>query len=361
MKRFAAFLMVCDELAAGLLGRKPRQPPRGISWELLVEASSYHRVTPALAWCLKDRTDIPDEVREYFAAILSLNAERNEVLRSALLRVVSACNAISIEPVPLKGAARLIEGTYPAQSLRFQGDIDVLIPADRAAQAFAAVRAIGFRESADNPPLPPGHNHLPMLHDQERGGGVELHTDVLTGTSGEIVDTAWFLAGTRACPLDGARIRLADATRSVAHIIAHDQLFHGGYTGNRAGKFDLRQLLDVALIRAHHDAAIDWQELDHRFSRAGFPQLLPTYLSFGEELFGQPAPRLGSPPRPRELREYQNIVEPSRLYNIGKILRGYAAARRRDPLGVMQLFVWYTWPRRIRLVKRALKLSPSSW
>ena len=147
----------------------------------------------------------------------------------------------------------------------------------------------------------------------------------------------------------------------MAHIIAHDQLFHGGYTGNRASKFDLRQLLDVALIRAHHDTAIDWQELDHRFSQAGFPQLLPTYLSFGEELFGQPAPRFSSPPRPGELREYRQIVEPSRLYSIGKIIRGYAAARRRDPLGVMQLFDWYTWPRRIRMVKAALKLSPSSW
>ena len=172
MKRFAAFLTVCDQLAAKLFGRKaPEERSRDISWELLVEASSHHRVTPALAWCLEDRHDIPDEVREYFAAILSFNAERNEVLRAALLRVVSACNAIGIEPVPLKGAARLIEGTYPAQSLRFLGDLDVLIPADRAAEAFAAVQAIGFRENPDNPPLPPGHNHLPMLHDQERGGG----------------------------------------------------------------------------------------------------------------------------------------------------------------------------------------------
>ena len=361
MKRFAAFSMVCDELAAGLLGAKPRKHDRGISWELLVEASSHHRVTPALAWCLKDRADIPDEIRDYFAAILALNGERNEVLRAALLRVVSACNAIGIEPVPLKGAARLIERTYPEQSLRFLGDLDVLIPADRAAEAFAAVQSIGFRESPDNPPLPPGHNHLPMLHDQEAGGGVELHTDVLKESSGEIVPTAWFVAGTRACTLDGARIRMVDATRSVAHIIAHDQLFHGGYIGNRANKFDLRQLLDVAMIRASHDAAIDWQELNRRFSSVGFGQLLPTYLAFGQALLGQPAPHLSHPPRPRALRDYRAIVEPSRLHNIGEIARGYAAARRRDPLGILQLLVWYKWPRRIRLVKAALKPAPSSW
>ena len=177
MNRWDAFTAVCGHLRAGLLGGEPPRRHPSISWELLVEVSSHHRVTPALAWCLKDWPDVPAEAREYLDTILALNGRRNEALLAALARIVAACNAIGVEPVPLKGAARLIERNYPAPSLRFLGDLDVLIPAERSADAFAALQAIGFRANADFEAL----HHLPMLYDREAGGAVELHTDVVPG------------------------------------------------------------------------------------------------------------------------------------------------------------------------------------
>jgi hypothetical protein len=96
-------------------------------------------VTPALAWCLvHEVTPPPLEVRHYFEEILALNAKRNETLLTELARVVRTLSAIDVEPVLLKGAARLIKGTYPATMLRFLGDLDVLIPASRSAAAVAS-------------------------------------------------------------------------------------------------------------------------------------------------------------------------------------------------------------------------------
>jgi hypothetical protein len=73
-------------------------------------------VTPVLAWCLLHKlTALPPEIRDYFEGILTLNIKRSETLLTGL--AFRALNAVDIEPVLLKGAARLIDGTYPAPML----------------------------------------------------------------------------------------------------------------------------------------------------------------------------------------------------------------------------------------------------
>ena len=130
---------VRDYWAADLLGKPPQ-----VSWELLIECSSRHNVTPALSWCLKDKAVLPADVRSYFDAILSLNKTRNECIVDGLARVVTALNAIDIEPVLLKGVSHLVEGLYPALGLRVVGDVDLLVPDGRAKDAVAALHGVGF-------------------------------------------------------------------------------------------------------------------------------------------------------------------------------------------------------------------------
>jgi hypothetical protein len=364
VSRWAAFTELCGHLRAGFLAGVPPRRRRFVSWERVIEASSHHCVTPALAWSVKDRTDVPAPIRDYLDTILALNDKRNQALLAALARIVAACNAIGIEPVPLKGAARLVERVYPSTSLRFLGDLDVLIPAQRAADVVAALRASGFHpDENDQPPLP-SHHHLQMLHDRARGGGVELHTGVVTASSAAIIATDWFLAGTRPCAFQDLRIRLPDATRSIGHIVAHDQLDHEGY---RLQRFDLRQVLDLAVIRARQEAsnegAIDWAELDQRFCRRERGEVLATYLAITEALLGQPAPRLSR--APRSGRELRRIVAPARSQHLGSVPRrlaaltgGYLTLVRRDPLGVLRLLDWRKWPGRIRLVMTAFDRNP---
>jgi len=121
--KWDVFRSLCGHLRAQLLGGPRDSNVPGDRWRQLINVSSQHFVTPALAWCLKDRNDIPIDIQCYLDA-----GRRNERLLQGLARVVAALNARDIEPVLLKGAARLFDRSYPTQAVRFLGDLDILIP-----------------------------------------------------------------------------------------------------------------------------------------------------------------------------------------------------------------------------------------
>ena len=299
MTRWDALTTICGDLRAGLLGGQ-REVERGVPWELIIEVSSFHYVTPTLAWCLSDDATVPSDVRDYFAAMASLNSERNERMLATLARTTSILNAIDIEPVLLKGAAYLVEGIYPEPGLRILGDIDILIPRDRGATAVAALRAAGFGEMLSDVVPPPSHHHLPTLHDPVTGTGVELHTDVMSRAPDAVIATSWFCEMTRPAVFRDGRVRLPDPTRNLAHAIFHGEIFHSNYA---AKKTQLRYLLDVAMLRKRHGPAIDWNDIDRRFGAAGVGEVLATHLAFAAALLGQPAPTLSHGPREGALAE----------------------------------------------------------
>jgi hypothetical protein len=343
--------MLCRYLRAGLLAGPPPEPGADVRWELLIEASSHHYVTPALAWCLRDQLGLPSDVREYLDAALALNERRNERLIEALVRIVAALNMIGIEPVLLKGAARLVDGVYPAVKLRVLGDLDVLIPGNRSADAAMALKRIGFYLEADAR-LDAAHHHLPMLRERDTGAGVELHTELTLPPHNGIVSATWFREHTRSVQLRDVRISLPDATRTVAHNIIHDQLNHENY---RLGRVELRQLLDLAMLRAKYENMIDWTDLDLRFCSVGKGAALATYLEFAKLLLDQPAPVLSHVPRTDVLAVFRRNIERPVLAQLqGKI--GRVLAQRDDPIAVLRkLMLPQTWSAVFRLVRAAFK------
>jgi len=301
MTRWEAFTSVCSYLRAGLLGGEHIQRA-DVSWELMIEVASFHFATTTLAACLDPGMDVPSDVRDYFESALALNEKRNEQILSTLARVAVLLNAIDIEPVLLKGAALLVEGIYPQPSMRILGDIDILIPKDRSAEALAALKAVGY-ETKSSAVSPPTHHHLPMLLDPETGTGVELHTDVISRSAGAVIATDWFCEMVRPVLFRGQRVRLPEPTRNAGHIIFHSEIFHGLYTLN---KVQLRHVMDLALLRSRHEKAIDWGELDRRFSAADAGEVLATYLHLASELLGQAAPQLSHPPRTDAMTELRS-------------------------------------------------------
>jgi hypothetical protein len=206
---------------------------------------------------------------------------------------------------------------------------------------------IGF--VASGPLLPVNHHHLPMLCDPETEAGVELHTEAVHRRSERIVPVTWFFDKTRVFAFRGSRVRVPDATRSVAHSVIHDQLDHEGYKRERV---DLRQLLDLAIIRARHESAIDWVELDHRFVHAGVGHVLATYLQAAEVLLGQRAPVLSHASSPNAIARLRRAIDPgpANWRHITKIVLDYVAARSRDPVGVLNLLRLGTWQKRTRRI-----------
>ncbi len=347
MKRSRAFNAVCGHLRAGLLGaRSPGWHP-WLEWESLVEVSRSHYVSPALAWCLRNKSSLPAELRGYCEAVLMLNGKRNEKLLKGLARVAAVLNAIDIEPVLLKGAAHLVECIYPAPSIRTVGDLDVLVPEDRVKCAAEALKKIGFK--VGGPEQPENHHHWPMLFDPETGAAVELHMGALHRRSEHIIPAAEFHKNTRPLAFRGCQLRLPDATRTIGHNIVHDPLDHDGHLRQRV---ELRQLLDLAMIRIKHETAIDWTELDRRFSAAGVGHVLVANLKVAESLFGLRVPRI--PLSKRQCAARRRILIARRRILIASMSKKYLAARRRDPWGVFNLFRPNTWPSRISRVRAAL-------
>jgi hypothetical protein len=295
---------VCDHLRAGLLGAELPSRPRWPAWEALIEVGVTHRVTPALAWCLSDRAFLPDDVSRYFRAALIINEKRNEKLLQSLARVAAALNAIDIEPVLLKGAAHLVEGIYPAAGLRVVGDVDLLVPEQRLKNAADALQQIGF--TVGGPVLPEDHHHWPTLFDPETGTPVELHSGALHRRSEHIIPATEFHENARAAAFRGSQVRLPDATRSVGHNIVHDPLDHAGYLHRR---MELRQLLDLAMIRKKHESTIDWARLYRHFFAARLDHVLALNLELAEELLGLPVPRVV-----RRSEYWARVVRVPRLY-----------------------------------------------
>jgi hypothetical protein len=291
--RWDALLAICGYLRAGLLGGV-HQSPDDVRWESMIEVASVHLVTPALAWCLRDDA-MPADVRDYFASVLALNGQRNERMLAGLARMAQALNAIGIEPLLLKGCALIVEELYADPALRLQGDADVLIPKERAADALAALTRAGFATKDSDVVLPDEHHHLPMLHDSRSGLGVELHTDVISSAPDAAIATAWFGERARLVIFRDQRVRLPEPTRNIGHVIFHSHLYHALGVRNQ---IHLRHLLDVAMIRARYESDIDWAELDRRFVAAHYGEALATYLDFAHMLLGQPAPKLINAPRP---------------------------------------------------------------
>jgi hypothetical protein len=392
MKRWRAFTALNGHLRAGLLGAR-RQRHWLVAPELLIEISSQHLVTPALAWSTRGMR-LRADFRDYLDAVLVLNERRNRILRAALERVIAQLNAVGIEPLLLKGAAYLVDGLYPAPGIRVIGDLDVLIPAGRAHDARAVVDRIGYQEAHPEADWAAPH-HLPRLTEPGSGASLELHTALAEPPHDAIIPADWMCRDTRPAMLPGLRAWLPSATRAVAHIVVHDQLHHRAFS---RGEANLRELLDLAMIRARHEHAIDWGEIAGRFSASGQADVLAAYLAYTEALFGQTMPAFAAAtPAAAAARLRATVEEPERrrreqrraamalrwrtlrtnvnlkvrrswtncraavtlatapMTVVARAAFGYAIARGRDPGGLIDLYKPGTWQRGVQRIRQALK------
>lgn len=358
MRRWEIYRAMCERLAAGLLGQPAAAVAGDLPFETIVEASSEHLVTPALAWSFRD-AHTPPELGDYFDAVLTLNRRRNETLAATLATVAGLLNAIEIEPVLLKGAAHLATGLYPDPGIRIVGDIDLLIPADRAAAAWAALCAAGFVDPAPKPFVSLPMHHLPRLFDPTSRAGVELHTSVVVRSHGALLPVPWFIEGATAASFGGRRFRLPDPTRMIAHVVVHDRMQD---QGDRLATLRLRPLLDLAMLRHRHAASIDWAELEARFRQNGAEAVLRDHLWYVEALFGLPLPPPFAAPPPARIAALRKAVDrPAAQHRtrLAALAAAYAARLRARPGVVVNLLRPALWPQRIRTVRQALR--PPKW
>jgi hypothetical protein len=301
---------------------------------------------------------LPDPCRERLRAALARNIFRNLGILADVERVVRAFNGVGIEPVLLKGAAHLLNELYPAIGLRAIGDIDLLVALPEVEPAAAALRAAGFADQSPRRWVEHAHHHLPPLARPQSGIRVEIHYGLTPSFAAEVVSVPWFVEMARPAAFRDLRLRVPEPTRAVAHNIAHAQINHDLYA---EGYVELRQLLDLALLRARHETEIDWPEIERRFIGRGLGHVLANHLAIAESLFGQTMPALRVRPDARALDEFRRLVErPARrrwrrLRHIGV---NYWRLLCRNPAGVLNLLAPHFWPARLRVLIDACRRPP---
>jgi hypothetical protein len=150
-------------------------------------------------------------------------AARTAKLRDQLRNIVELLNAAGIEPILLKGAARLWNGS-PEARLHDSEDLDLLLDESELEAARTALIDAGYRDDPDQDIARycrEHHHHLAALYPQ-RGAFVELHR--LLAPPGRIsLDTC--IAALRAyaveAPAGQARVRVLNRTATALHLAVH--------------------------------------------------------------------------------------------------------------------------------------------
>lgn len=265
------FPLLCAIVRAWLRPDEPVGLPRGLSdrptaeLAALVRVAGRQMVTPTLAATLEAQGQLGGLSAD-FARILRAarhyNRKRNAAYSAALEETCLLLNGIGIEPVLLKGANRLVDDLYPDTSYRFLNDLDLLVPAGKAAEAHALMRSRGYR--APFPFAPP--HHLPLLEHPRLPIAIELHHQPLPPPADRVLAAATMAGTATRSAFRSAQARLPTPLDQIVHLIAAAQIQD---SHRLTGTPPLRELLEAALLLARLEPDGVPMVIE-RFRQAGF-------------------------------------------------------------------------------------------
>jgi Uncharacterised nucleotidyltransferase len=352
MRRWESFLFITRALRA-YVARKPLPVRTEPAWPRVIALASQHLVSPAIGIVLLHERSIPNGVRDYFAAVIALNQERNRRLEAAIREAIEALNRPGITPLLLKGAANLLEGLYHDPAARIMGDIDMLVPAERVKEASAVLASIGYDAAAPMASqrkrwilMKPHPHHAPMQIHVKSGAGIELHHELVHRGSSRLINARDALAHAAPRERDGLRYLLLCQNDRVTHNIVHAQLHH---SRQRLGLVDLRQMFDLALLIEQRGDLVGWREIEARFALAAAAQVLGDQIALLNALFGCRIPLAAQSPGRALARLRRAIAEgPGRIAVLQEIAAYYWAAFCRQPLLAINFLNPLWWPQRIK-------------
>jgi hypothetical protein len=114
-----------------------------LDWALVLREGGRSGILPLLALHLRDRPEVPEEVRTELSARRERIARSNLYLTAQLLEVAEALERRGVPVIALKGPA-VAATLYSDLSLREFGDLDLLVRRADVATAFETVRELGF-------------------------------------------------------------------------------------------------------------------------------------------------------------------------------------------------------------------------
>jgi hypothetical protein len=266
---------VLEDLLECLAGRA-RTPQ---DWQAVAQLASETLTIGTLADVILSShgaLEVPVEIRELLMDVRDRAHERNRRLIAQLSELLPALNAAGVEPIVMRGMARLIGGGH--EQARLISDIDLLIPAGRLPECRQALGNLDYevftRIQDDRVPT--------VLCRSRDVGMIDLHTQV---------QPAYLRLGyeriARQCErtqVGQGYVLLPSPVCQLLLTIVHDQLHDGDYW---RGLIDVRHLIDARDLISE---GMDWNLLAGFFPRGSPLRALHVQLRTVRNLVKVPIP-----------------------------------------------------------------------
>jgi hypothetical protein len=260
---------------------------------LAVCATANHDFVGTALWTSLSRAGLspalPADVRNYLELLHTRNAERNQRIRAQCIAIGAALASAGLRCVVLKGATWLFDGSEAPAADRMMRDIDLLLPADDVEAAVKILVAAGYQDSGDAF-VKDGHlhfeqqehfHHAPLLP-RDGEALVEIHWDLAYRTD-PLPTPEVIAAGTQVAP----GLLLPAMRHRILHNVVHAQILNGDWA---AGRFDLRDGLDLARLVEACGPQFDWARLADDAKRRGSFAVLSGAIHTAHRILRSPLP-----------------------------------------------------------------------
>lgn len=247
-------------------------------WPRLVEAAGETLTIGTLAERALARggeLNLPQPIDDLLTEVRERARTRNTRIRAQFAELLGALHGIGVEPIAMKGLARLLGST--TNECRLLSDIDIMVPADRRTDCADVMMRLGH-EPTEEP-----DERAPIVFGRGSDvGSVDLHTRLKPFYLHLGYDEIARLC--RPTPLASGTVLMPSPTGEALMLIAHDQLHDADYW---RGLVDVRHLLDLKDII---DEGIDWPTIAALFPPGSCRRAMEVALLTARELVGAEIP-----------------------------------------------------------------------
>jgi hypothetical protein len=262
-------------------------------WNDLLSLARREGVAPLIYWRFSKSGEfsaIPESSRNALRVLYASSWAQNQKLLKELEVLAKLFNEVEIPLVVLKGACYALT-IYPDIGLRPMGDLDVLVPKEKLAQAVRIARSLGYDDA--QPEASPGLDDLLSHHAclQKSGLVLEIHDSLVADkTFAYSVPVDWFWSQTEPLGRNSQRqfenLCTLTPAAQVLYAASHAMLQHGG------SKTPLRWYYDLdRLVRVYSDR-LDWDLILSQARTFNWGSALNAALSQTQAYFDTPIPEI---------------------------------------------------------------------
>ena len=255
-----------------------------------------------------------------------------QTLPSELSAVHSALSTVCT-PVYLKGAAILVEHDFAPQFWRYMADFDMLVEPGHLTDAVNAMQGLGYYPREDDLYLPRLNPHFPILLQQGKNCGIEIHSRLLQDNIKNLLDPDGIRARAEQVETSDGKIFIASINDRLIHLIAHAQIGSQRY---HRRKFLIRDALELNYLLSRPKA--DFEAVRKAFQVAGYLAHFDSFVAMSTSLI--PSKALAEINLPPSALKWAQQARENSL----------------DPK-LQNLWIWKDWLRMGAL----LIFSPSKW